>query len=167
MSATRGMNELLVQTVTKREAWLMITEHWLTTRMTIDKRTIGQWPILMYIHCTYETRQSCSKWSHCHACFFIIWKTGGVNRRWSKSFGDLVIAGLRRGGVRLSTQPPHWSALLAAHTRCSRFALSYNIFAACSFLVGFYQYSLITLISIQLMTIYKFTNSPLFSVHTR
>ena len=32
----------------KAKAWLMIAEHWLTARMTIDKRTIGQWPILMH-----------------------------------------------------------------------------------------------------------------------
>ena len=37
-----------VETVTKTKPWLMITEHWLTARMTIDKRTIGQWPTLMY-----------------------------------------------------------------------------------------------------------------------
>ena len=40
------VDELLC--MTKRKACLMITEHWLTARTTIDKWTTGQWPILMY-----------------------------------------------------------------------------------------------------------------------
>ena len=125
----------------------MITEHWLTTRMTIDKRTIGQWPILMYIHCTYETRQSCSKWSQCHAFFLSSEKlevstAGGVSRLEISSLRDSdageYVCQLSLLTGLLSLQ--HTLDVLGSHC-------PYNIFTYMQFLVGFYQYSLITLVS--------------------
>jgi hypothetical protein len=58
--------------LTKRKEWLMITEQWLTARMTIDKRTTLDSDLFWWI---YEWRQSYSKWRQCRTYFIITWKT--------------------------------------------------------------------------------------------
>ena len=64
--------DLSGEKLTKRKEWLMITEQWLTARMTIDKRTTLDSDLFWWI---YEWRQSYSKWRQCRTYFIITWKT--------------------------------------------------------------------------------------------